>query len=192
MVNFPALLSNVNTVLELLALGTNIDVVGVYDGFSQVFSNARPLKAVVRETSKVMEHPAENGVLIADHHIINPVEIDLYMLIPVQFYGTVYTQIRQAWVNASNLSVQTKTGIYLNMIIQDLPHEESPDTYDAITMLLRMKQVLLAPNAETYMPANPAYQNTALNGLQSAAVLGQKALATASGIASYANLGRFF
>lgn len=187
-----ALLSNANFALELLALGSNSDVVGIYDGFQQVFSDARPMRASVRETSKLMEHPAENGVIIADHHVINPVEIDLSLLIPVRYYGSTYAQIRQAFVNATNLSVQTKTGVYLNMIVADMPHEENPDLYDAIAMLLRMKQVLLAPDSSTYAPANPADSDVARSGLQSAAALGQKALATASGIASYANAGRFF
>ncbi|OJW21166.1 MAG: hypothetical protein BGO49_24440 [Planctomycetales bacterium 71-10] len=185
-----ALSSNLAAALELLALGSNVDVVAVYDGFTQVFAEARPMKASVRETSRIMEHPAENGVIIADHHVINPVEVDLSLLIPVQFYGSTYAQIRQAFANATNLSVQTKTGVYLNMVIADMPHEENPDLYDAIAMLLRLKQVLLAPGASTYSPADPANLDLASGGLQSAAVLGRKALAAATSIASYADLGR--
>jgi hypothetical protein len=178
--------------LDLLSLGSAVDVVGVYDGFTQVFAHARPLKAGVRETSRLMEHPAENGVIIADHHVINPVEIDLSLLVPVQYYGSTYAQIRQAFVNATNLSVQTKTGVYPNMVVADMPHEETPDVYDAIAMSLRLKQVLLAPGASTYSPARPADQDTVRGGVRAAVDLARKALAAASGVASYANIRKFY
>lgn len=187
-----ALLANANFALDLLSLGSNLDVVAIYDGFTQVFADARPMKASVRESSRIMEHPAENGVVIADHHIINPVEIELPMLIPVQAYGSTYAQIRQAFVNATNLSVQTRTGVYVNMVVADLPHEESPEAFDAIAMTLRLKQVLLVPGAATYTPADPANQDTVQGGVRSAVALARKALATASGIASYANIRKFY
>ena len=220
MVSLPGIISNVESALELLSLGSSSDNVAIYAGAiggssslipgvsgiinsilglsntsvsaGQLFANARPMKATVRETSRVMEHPAENGVMIADHHIINPVEIDLALLIPIQFYGSTYAQIRQAFVNAVKLTVQTKTGIYPNMIIADMPHEENPDVYDAIVMTMRLKQVLLAPNPVTFQPLQAANSNTVQTGLQNAVGLAQQAVTIASGIASYANLGRFF
>ena len=53
----------------------------------QLFIHARPMKATIRETSKVMEHPVETGVTLADHHIINPIEIDIPVIISSQYYA---------------------------------------------------------------------------------------------------------
>jgi hypothetical protein len=164
--------------IDLLALNGQSDVVGIYDGssFQQLFADARPLKATVRETSKIMEHPAETGVIVADHHIINPVEIDIPLMIQAQYYASTHQQIKATYLNATSLSVQTRTDVYSNMVIADMPHDESPEFYDAITLAVHLKQVLYvssvggvsSPNSPTaYAPADPTNSNTAQNGLQS-------------------------
>jgi hypothetical protein len=173
-----SLITDAIFLIDLLALGGQSDVVAIFDGssYQQLFANARPLKATVRETSKVMEHPAESGVIIADHHIINPVEIDIPLMIQAQYYGETYQQIKSAFLDATTLTVQTRTGVYSNMFIADMPHDESPEFYDAITLALHLKQALIvssvggipSPNSPTaYAPADPADSNTAQNGLQS-------------------------
>src|ERR1700710_65297 len=98
-----ALLADLAVGLDLLA-GSNVDIVGIYNDTAQVYVQARPLKASVRETSKIMDHPVETGVVLSDHHIINPVEIDLPLIISSQYYAQTFSQIRQAFVNATALS----------------------------------------------------------------------------------------
>lgn len=178
MATAPALVADSAFLLDLLTLNGQADAVAIFDGtnYRQLFADARPLKATVRETSKIMEHPAETGIIVADHHIINPVEIDLPLMIRAQDYSATYQQIKSAYIDATSLTVQTRTDVYPNMIIADMPHEESPEFYDAIMLALHLKQVLhvssvggvpspSSPNA--YAPADPANSNTAQNGLQS-------------------------
>lgn len=169
MPTFNGLLSDAASVLELLGLSSQIDVVGVYDAqsFQQVFTYARPLKASVRETAKVMEHPAENGVLISDHRVVNPIEIEMPMLIPALYYGSMYQQIKSAFLNGTLLYVQTRVATYPNMFVAEMPHEESPEIYDAISLTLRLKQVIYLPDPNRYAPADPANDDTVDNGLQS-------------------------
>jgi hypothetical protein len=164
---------------------------GVTASFGQMFADARPLKAHVRETSKVMEHPVETGAVVADHHVINPVEIDLPVVVNAQSYAATYTQMRQAFVNATLLSVKTRVGTYSNMIIADMPHEEDPEMFDAIVVGLRLKQVLFvvpgtASAAQNFQPLDPANSTTVGSGLQSAAALGTRLLSAAGSISSYA------
>jgi hypothetical protein len=155
-----------------LLFSGNLDIVGIYDDNGQVFAQARPLKASLRETSKIMEHPAETGVTLADHHIINPVEIDIPLIISAQFYGPMYQQIKTAFLAPTLLTVKTPVNVYQNMIIADMPHEEDPEHYDAISMALRLRQVLYfvpgAPQAlpTNYNPADPQDQNTVQSGVQ--------------------------
>jgi hypothetical protein len=168
---------------------------GVTASFGQMFANARPLKATVRETSKVMEHPVETGAVIADHHIINPVEIDLSMIVNSQFYAATYTQMRQAFVNATLLSVKTRVGTYSDMIIADMPHEEDAEQYDAITIALHLKQVLFvvegtSSTIQNFQPTSPANSNTIGSGLQQAAALGTQLLSAAGSVSSYAAVVR--
>ena len=150
----------------------------------QLFVNARPMKATIRETSKVMEHPVETGVVLSDHHIINPVEIDIPLIVNSTFYAATYSQIRQAFINATPLSVKTRVGVYSNMIIADMPHEEDAEMFDAITIGLHLKQVIyIVPGSnsptQNFQPLAPANSNTVASGLKSAASLGTQLVAGA-------------
>jgi hypothetical protein len=172
--------------LNLLTGALSGDVVAIYDTetFTQLFPDARPIKATVRETSKVMEHPVETGAMIADHHIINPTEIELSLIISSDAYATAYQQIYDAFVNATNLSVQTRTDVYDNMVVMNVPHEEAPEMYDAIAVALHLREVLFVVPASVaasstssatpaapanYAPADPANSDTVQSGLQAPA-----------------------
>jgi hypothetical protein len=152
--------------------GSLLDVVGVYNGFDQVYLNARPLKASLRETSRIMEHPAETGVVLADHHIINPVEIGIPLIIPAQFYAGTYQQIKADFLAPTLLTVKTPVAVYDNMVIADMPHEEDPEHFNVITLFLHLRQILyFVPGAAqalpaNYSPAEPDNQDTVQNGLQ--------------------------
>lgn len=177
-----ALKSDILFGVDLLVNNVNRDVVGVFDqtSFDQLFSDARPVRANVRESAKVMDHPLETGTTISDHHVINPKNIELTMILSSEFYSSTFQQIRGAFVNATLLSVQTKAGVYQNMIIQEVPHQEDPDMFDAITITLNMREVLfVAPSSITqvqsgssattpanYSPADPTNDNTVNRGLQ--------------------------
>lgn len=178
----------------LTSFGAKVDVVGIYSntGFTQQFAKARPLRAIVRETSRVMEHPVETGAVLADHHIINPVEIDLPMIVKSTDYSSVYTQIRQAFTNATSLSVKTRTGVYSDMILMDMPHEEEPDRFDAITITLRLRQVIFivagtSQVKSNYSPVSPLNASTISSGLQSAVSVAQSVVTSVSSVASYAS-----
>lgn len=185
--------------LDLLAgLGTPIDILGIYNGGTQVFQKARPLKASVLEPSRIMKHPAETGVMLADHQVIDPVEIDLPLVIPAQYYAATYQQIIQARNAATLLSVKTPVNVYQNMIISKVPLDFSPEHFNAVIITLRLEQVLFEiPGSAQPLPANystaaPEDQNTVQSGLVSGAQLGTQLLAGATGIVSYAATARKF
>ena len=173
-INANVIFSALSNIAGLLA-GGNSDVVGIFDAnLNQVFLNARPLRADVRETSRVMTHPVETGVMIADNHIINPIEINLSLSIKSEYYNSMYNQIKQAFTLGTVFSVQTRTGVYNNMIIADMPHTEEPDKYDAILMGLHFTQVLyVTPTSFTggaapanFSPADPTNDNTVQGGVK--------------------------
>lgn len=178
--------------IGLLTNSVNQDVVGIYDteSFTQQFVQARPVRARVNETSRMMDYPVETGTILTDHHIINQREIELSLIVPSEFYISTYAQIRNAFLTAQLLTVQTKASVYPNMVIQAMPHEENPDMYDAITVALRLKEILFVmPNSIAapsqpayYSPSLPQYENTQPRGFQISQLL-----AIASAIAGYAN-----
>jgi hypothetical protein len=130
------------------------DVVAIFDqNFNQLFVTARPIKATVKEDSKVMEHPLETGATVVDHTIILPVEIEIAIIPTRGEYRDVYQRIRQAYKKRDLLVVQTKTGVYENQIIQSLPHEEDPEQFDTIAIGLKLREVQFVQAQFTKLPA---------------------------------------
>lgn len=147
------------------------DVVAIFDqNFNQLFELARPLKAIIKEDSKLMEHPLETGGTFIDHSIILPVEIELSMVLRRGEYRDVYQRIRQAFKNRELLVVQTKTGLYENQLIQSLPHDEDPELYDTIALALKLREVQLITAQYNKLPPksvrNPSNASTVDKGQQ--------------------------
>jgi hypothetical protein len=188
------------TGLSSSILNSILGIPNAVASIGQVFVNARPLTASIRPSSKFMEHPGETGISLADHHVINPLEIYMPMSINSEFYSETYTQIYQAFVNATPFSIKTRVGVFSDMVIVDPPHEETPDKYDAIILTLHFKQVIYAVegvNPSTgvaggvltnYQPLAADNSNTLASGLQQAAGLGTQLLAGAASISKYASV----
>lgn len=144
-----------------------IDVVGIFDdNFNQLFTGARPLRAQLREIARAMEHPLETGQIITDYRIILPIEITIPVIISQQNYDDTYQEIRTAFVNSTIVVVRTRTGIYNNMVITEIPHEEDAEKYDAITMYLKFKQVQVVQANSDFAPADPTQADTQQIGQQ--------------------------
>jgi hypothetical protein len=117
------------------------DVVCVLDAnLSQVFATARPIKAVIKEESKAMEHPLETGAIVTDHRVILPVEIELSLVLSAEDYRGTYRQIRDLFYKGELLTVQTRTESYRSMVIASMPHEENADAFDVVMQALTLKE----------------------------------------------------
>jgi hypothetical protein len=157
-------------IISTLLPSAATDYVAIFDqNYNQLFSNARAIKAVVKEQAKVMEHPVESGAVITDHRIILPVEIDLSLILATEDYQDVYTQIRQYYFNATLLIVQTRSGIYQNQLISGLPHEEDPSMFDALSIALSLKQVQFVVAQYGTVPKAASNSNTINRGTQQGA-----------------------
>lgn len=134
-----------------------VDVVGLFDeGFKQLAAGARPLKAEVREEARLMDHPLESGATITDHRVIQPIEINLVMLLlnPADDYA----QLKAIYLAGDLVTVQTRTGSYPNMLIAALPHEETIEAYDRAPLTLGLRQVVLVEAQFQALPARQVEQ----------------------------------
>ena len=158
-----ALLDVINTLLPTFA----VDQVAVFtQDFTQVFRTARPLKCVVKEQTKLMEHPVETGIIITDHRIVLPIEIELTLLLASSDYQEVYENIKQYYLNGTLLVVQTRSDIYTNQLIESMPHEEDPNQYNIIPLVLNLKQVIFVTPQYGVIPKQPSNGNTVKRGTQ--------------------------
>lgn len=156
---------------SLLTASRAVDVVAILgSGFAPMFAQARPLMAEVFEYADLMEHPLENGAVIADHIVFQPIEIELPLLcVGEAAYRSTYAAIKGAFTSGQLLTVQTRTDTYANMAITDLPHEETPEQFDAIAIRLKLREAkFVTPRSELSQAdtKNPAQSSTVNRGNQ--------------------------
>lgn len=148
------------------------DNVEVLDqSLNQLFSNARMMRALVRENSKPFEHPIETGSIITDHRIILPTEIDLVLTILPQDVKDIYAQIKDLFLKGTLVIVQTRSSQYKNLYIQALPHRETPERLGVIDINLRLKEAQFASSQSTTTeinPSQPSNSDTVDRGVQQA------------------------
>lgn len=119
-----------------------VDVTGLFnDDFRQLAPGARPLKALVIEEARVLDHPLEDGSTITDHRVMLPTEIELSLMLGDPAGD--YAQLSGMYRRGELMTVQTRTTSYPRMLIQAMPHDQDPGMYDAVPMALRLRQVTL-------------------------------------------------
>jgi hypothetical protein len=155
-INIVPIIQDLAALISLFNTGS-IDSVAFFDqeSFQQIFAEARPVKLTERPSAKLMTHPLENGQEIADFKIINPEEIEVTVIINSFYYGAMYSQIKNYFNNSTLIALGNRVGIANNLIISDIPHEETADMFDSITMWIRLREVLFALAPATFAPADP-------------------------------------
>ncbi|UNY40194.1 structural protein [Pseudomonas phage vB_PcuM_ KLEP17-4] len=126
---------------------SNQDLVAILDAqtFRPLFANSKITRVTVRETSKLTTFAVEDGTQRTDHRVIDPVEIDLPILL-TEFTRDLYQQLRAAYLEGRELIIQTKVSSYPSMMIYECPHDETPDTGDAIAIAVKLREIM------TYTP----------------------------------------
>ena len=133
------------SILDGLIPTSSEDVTAIIDSETgeQMFAGARPMKISVDETSKLMVHPREDGSTQIDHKIDLPINIQIPMILESESYRDVYAEFRDAKINGTELTIQTKTFTHENMFIEAIPREEDPKYFSTITMVIRLTQALI-------------------------------------------------
>lgn len=159
--NISGILNSISTIFPSAAM----DVVGVFTkDLVQVFKNARPLKVSPKPSVKLMEQPIETGVVITDHRILLPIEIELSLIFRGTDYRDTYNEIWELKNKSTILTVQTMERTFENMVIMDMPSEESVNIFNTITMALKLREVLFADTQTKFAPKNPTKSNTVDRG----------------------------
>lgn len=184
-----AAVQDIQTLAGFFSSTKKLDVVQILDQTSgqQIFADARPIAAFVREVSKGLRYPIETGAVITDSIIIEPIEINMDMLINQDGYATVYPQIRTGRLNGILYTVQTRTGTYKNMFIEEMPHEETSEMMSSIKIHIKFVEALLvAPSTNgttqiqnNYSPSSPQNASTVAQGLLSGVNVASSALSWA-------------
>lgn len=148
------------------------DVVAIVDPATglQLFEAAELMKASVGPSSKLMDHPLEDGSPVTDYKIILPVAIELSMLINAQDQESTYAQITDAFLDSTFLTVRTNADTFENMVIESMPHDETPEMFGILALSIRLREVQLISVQYQPLPpqavAQPTDQSTVNRGDQ--------------------------
>lgn len=144
------------------------DVVAVLNSsFAQVFGNARALKVAIGRASKAMEHPLETGATVTDHRVLLPVTAELSMVLSTEDYRATYQQIKELYTRGELLTVQTRVDSFTSMLIEKMPHEETPDMVDGVAVALSLKEAkFVTAQFSPLKVAKPKDSNTVKRGQQ--------------------------
>jgi hypothetical protein len=160
-------LYNDSSALSYLNSTAAVDVVGVFDSnFNQLFSNVRPMTAKINEHATFPKHPLESGASFSEHRIIEPIEITLNVIFNGETYVDDYATVKSYYLGVTSMTVQTRTGVYPNMFIEQMPHEETAQTYDTITMSLQLREVQIVQSKTVSVTQNANDSATISKGNQ--------------------------
>jgi len=152
MIDYVVSMINANSFLPLLQVGAN------------------PMRVRVIENSKLTSWPVEDGTVRTDHRVIEPVEIEIPLLISSLLNRVIFEELRQAYILGDEISVQTKMRTYDSMMIVEMPHENTTDQFGAIPVVVRLKEVVtVAPEFGELPPSkvsNKGQSSTANRGGQ--------------------------
>lgn len=154
-------------------------LVGILDSesFEQLFVAANPMRVSVREEKRITKFQVEDGGTRSDHVVQDAREIAIDLLIEDEFARNMYLQLQQAWRDNRLVIVQTKVSSYENMLIESIPHDETPELGNGISMPIRLTEWrTVTPQYGSLPPSKVASKKQSDTAKQ-----GQKQSSTASG-----------
>lgn len=149
-----------------------VDVVALLrmSDMTQVVRLARPLAATVYEVAQTAEHPIENGSVTTDNIIFLPVEIDMPLILTGDDMAQTFDNLRQIYRTGTLLSVLTRAAIYPSMLIAEMPHDETAEMIDGLSIGLKLREAqFVEPAYGGLTPAQvkkPAQASTVKKGAQ--------------------------
>jgi len=179
------------------------DVVAIYvqddlGDDTQVLESANLIQASIDEHVTFFRQPLENGRTIIDHRIIEPVAITFQVIlvdttsiinkISAGAFNVsakdVYGEIRQLFIDGTLLSIQTRTNVYPNQIIQAMPHEETSEMFNGVVLSFQSSEILFGAENISFSPADPTKADTTLRGKLNALAVSTTVAATLVAVAA--------
>lgn len=128
---------------------TNIleGVIGALSGISglarKIDDTGIVISANIIESSKLAEHPLENGKVLADNKVHLPTEIDVQVTLSATDYKDKLAQIKTYRDENQMIYVETMFGIYPNMQIVGLPCNLTVENINRVTFTIKLREVIV-------------------------------------------------
>ena len=106
------------------------------DSLQPIWAGASPMQVSVSETSKATRFAVEDGSVRNDHVVRNATEISIKMMLAGDVTN-LFEALRTTYQQRDLVTIQTKTAVYTNMLVEEMPHEQDPGMADAVAVDLR-------------------------------------------------------
>ena len=93
----------------------------------------------VQETSTPTKYKVEDGTNRNDHIIYNQTEIMMRFTLAGEV-SQLFNAIKQTYTNRDLVTVQTRTDVYADMIVTEIPQEQTGAATDAVTLDIRLSE----------------------------------------------------
>lgn len=114
-----------------------------YDDGTPFIPDAVIMSVSIDPSIQYPEHTMEDGTSKIDHKIVNPTELVVRVLLPDgSLYRSYYQIIKQAMLNSQPITVNSRTDIHANMLINGLPSNESGTAISNGFVDIPLKQAL--------------------------------------------------
>lgn len=126
--------------LNELFTGIGVPILTKINGFNMY--GISYVDASLDISSDLCDHPTEKGSVITDYAIVNPISAKVKIAMPTGLYTRIYNQIIKYYQQKKFILLQTKFGMYRNMVIQALPYKLENATVDRLIIELSLRQVM--------------------------------------------------
>ena len=150
-----------NKLVELFT-GIGVPYLSKINGFNMY--GISYIDANVDISSDLSDHPTEKGSVITDYSIINPISAKVKIAMPTGLYTRIYNQIIKYYQEKKFILLQTKFGMYRNMVIQALPYKLENASVDRPIIELSLRQVMEVSPQYTAITQNSGNITNALDG----------------------------
>lgn len=157
---------------ELVELFTGIPVPHLSDINGYNMFGISYMNADVNISSDLCDHPVENGEVVTDNAILNPIEAKVSIVMPTAFYTRIYKEIEDYFVNKKYIMLQTKLGLYRNLVIASMPYKMEKETIDRPQIELSLRQIMVVEPRYVEAEVQFATGNTRIVENQSTAEVG--------------------
>lgn len=101
------------------------------------------LRFGVEERSRMCDHPIEDGSVITDHKVKEPITFTCAMAMPEFLGGLVVDELNDFYRESKKVMIQCATGVYMNMILCEKPTNIAPENASRPIFDLKFREVVI-------------------------------------------------
>ena len=159
-----SLIQSTNIVLMLAGFNTDNRKFMIWKDTDEVLSGLEVARVSVDDSTKLFEHPLENGITITDHEIFNPSTVNIQAYIANDDSSTL-SNLENYYLSGTILKIRAANKIIDKAVISSKPFELSSSVFDKTLYNISFKEiVMVTPSyvgmSKALLPSNSSSVNS--------------------------------